>query len=73
MLVWDVYFLFYLSPYSMVGYWGLGGTIMFLKNFVNAVVNAESTDVKVVGYTTLAAIGIGADILALVPRRLKLR
>ena len=36
---------------------------MFLKNFVNAVVNAESTAVKVVGYTTLAAIGIGADII----------
>ena len=48
----------------MVGYWGLGGTIMFtLKNFANAVINSNSVAVKVVGYTALAAVGIGADII----------
>lgn len=48
----------------MVGYWGLGGTIMFnLKSIVNAVVNSNSTTVKVVGYTALVAVGIGADII----------
>lgn len=46
----------------MVGYWGLGGTIMF-KSIVNAVVNSNSVAVKVVGYTALAAVGIGADII----------
>lgn len=37
---------------------------MFLKNFVNAVVKSESTAVKVVGYSVLAAVGIGADIVS---------
>lgn len=42
----------------MVGYWGLGGTIMFtLKSIVNSVINSDSVAVKVVGYTALAAIG----------------
>lgn len=36
---------------------------MFLKNFANAVINTESTAVKVVGYSILAAVGIGADII----------
>ena len=36
---------------------------MFLKNFVNAVVKSDSIAVKVVGYTALAVIGIGADIV----------
>lgn len=48
----------------MVGYWGLGGTIMFnFKSIVNAVINSNSTTVKVVGYAAIAAIGIGADII----------
>lgn len=34
-----------------------------LKNFANAVVNSNSITVKVVGYTALAAVGIGADII----------
>ena len=34
-----------------------------LKSIVNAVINSESTAVKVVGYTALAAVGIGADII----------
>ena len=46
----------------MVGYWGLGGTIMF-KSIVNAIINSNSITAKVVGYTALAAVGIGADII----------
>lgn len=34
-----------------------------LKNFANAVINSNSVAVKVVGYTALAAVGIGADII----------
>lgn len=34
-----------------------------LKNFANAVINSNSNTVKVVGYTALAVIGIGADIV----------
>ena len=37
---------------------------MFLKNFVNAVVKSDSTAVKVVGYSVLAVVGIGADIIS---------
>ena len=37
---------------------------MFLKNFVNAVVKSDSTAVKVVGYSVLAVVGIGADIVS---------
>lgn len=49
----------------MVEYWGLGGTIMFtLKNFANAVINSDSVVAKVVGYTALTAIGIGADAIS---------
>ena len=49
----------------MVGYWGLGGTIMFtLKNFANAVINSDSITAKVIGYTALVAVGIGADIIS---------
>lgn len=49
----------------MVGYWGLGGTIMFnFKSIVNAVVNSDSIATKVIGYTALAAVGIGADIIS---------
>ena len=33
------------------------------KSIVNAVVNSNSVAVKVVGYTALAAVGIGADII----------
>lgn len=33
------------------------------KSIINSVINSESTTVKVVGYTTLAVIGIGADII----------
>lgn len=33
------------------------------KSIINSVINSESTTVKVVGYTTLAAIGIGANII----------
>ena len=33
------------------------------KSIVNAVVNSNSVTVKVVGYTALAAVGIGADII----------
>ena len=35
-----------------------------LKNFANAVINTESTAVKVVGYSILAAVGIGADAIS---------
>lgn len=37
---------------------------MFLKNFANAVINSDSVVAKVVGYTALAAIGIGADAIS---------
>lgn len=33
------------------------------KSIVNAVINTDSIAVKVVGYTALAAVGIGADII----------
>ena len=33
------------------------------KSIVNAVINTESTAVKVVGYSILAVVGIGADII----------
>lgn len=33
------------------------------KSIVNAVINSNSTTVKVVGYAAIAAIGIGADII----------
>ena len=33
------------------------------KSIVNAIINSNSTAVKVVGYTAIAAIGIGADII----------
>lgn len=36
---------------------------MFIKSIVNAVINTDSIAVKVVGYTALAAVGIGADII----------
>lgn len=36
---------------------------MFFKSIVNAVINTDSIAVKVVGYTALAAVGIGADII----------
>lgn len=35
-----------------------------LKNFANAVINSDSVVAKVVGYTALAAIGIGADAIS---------
>lgn len=33
------------------------------KSIINSVINSESTTVKVVGYTALAAVGISADII----------
>lgn len=35
-----------------------------LKNFANAVINSDSVVAKVVGYTALTAIGIGADAIS---------
>lgn len=35
-----------------------------LKNFANAVINSESITAKVIGYTALVAVGIGADIIS---------
>lgn len=34
------------------------------KSIVNAVVNSDSIATKVIGYTALAAVGIGADIIS---------
>ena len=33
------------------------------KSIVNAIINSNSITAKVVGYTALAAVGIGADII----------